>query len=107
MFNNGNIVKELRSIPMGINNSLLNCQLMVDATVKILDRYQTVFNWQPDCIVFLGGNSNVLKHLKKWPERCEKVKMIVLGDHDESVKSQMRGALFYAHNKKKIHISGH
>ncbi len=107
MFNNGNIVKELRSIPMGMNNSLLNCQLMVDATVKILDKYQAVFNWQPECIVFLGGNANVLKHLKKWPERCEKVKMIVLGDHDESVKSQMRGALFYAHNKKKIHISGH
>lgn len=92
---------------MSHNNSLVNCALLVDATSKILDKYQKVFSWQPECFIFLGGNANVLKHVKQWPERCLKVRKIILGDHDESVKSQMRGALFYAHNKKRINISGH
>jgi hypothetical protein len=52
----------------------------------------------------MGGNANCLKLQKIWPKEVKNVEIIVKSNHEELVKTQMRGALAYSKNKDKFII---
>ena len=60
----------------------------------MLLKYKQVFNYQPEIFIILGGNASILKHQGKLLQKNVKTEVVL--KHDESVKMQMRGALFYA-----------
>ena len=97
---NGKTISEnLRSNAMKERDDFENCDLIAESAVKILKKYYDTFTWQPECMVILSGNANVLKHVKSWPNEISHVKMITITDYDESIKCRLRGALFFAKNK--------